>query len=83
MEETKILLADFFFFFRKHLNTTLKLSLVISREKVMNSYESNYTSLTFDDEEPLCYGGSHICRFVGNKFLYQKNEMVWTLLAFV
>ena len=91
MEETKIILAGFFFFFlvdfvfRKHLNTTLKLSLVISREKVMDSYESNRISHTFDDEEPLflCYGGSHICCFVGNKFFYQKNEMVWTLLAFV
>ena len=63
MEETKIILAGFFFFlvdfvFRKHLNTTLKLSLAISREKVMDLYESNYTSLTFDDEEPLCYGGA-------------------------
>ena len=39
MEETKIILADFFFFFfvdlffRKHLDTTLKWSTMISGEK--------------------------------------------------
>ena len=54
MEETKIILADFFFFFvdffffRKHLDTTLKWSTMISREKMMNSYESNCTSLIVD-----------------------------------
>ena len=39
MEETKIIIADFFFFFlvnfvfRKHLDTTLKWSTMISGEK--------------------------------------------------
>jgi len=36
------------FVFRKYLNTTLKWSHVISGEKVMDSYESNCISLTFD-----------------------------------
>ena len=50
MEEIKIILADFFIFlfffmdfvFIKHLDTTLKWSLVISGDKVTDSYESNY-----------------------------------------
>ena len=50
MEETKIILADFFFFgvdfvFRKLLDTTLKWSTMIRGEKMMNSYASNCTSL--------------------------------------
>ena len=59
MEENKIILDDFFFFcvcvcvcvdfvFIKHLDTTLKWSVVISGDKVMDSYESNCTSFTFD-----------------------------------
>ena len=55
MEETKIILADFFFFFFwvdfvliKHLDTTLKWPVVISGDKVMDSYKSNCTSFTFD-----------------------------------
>ena len=54
MEETKIILAEFFFFFGvdfvliKHLDTTLKWSVVISGDKVIDSYESNCTSFTFD-----------------------------------
>ena len=54
LEEIKIILADFFFFlvdfvFRKHLDTTLKWSTMISGEnKMMNSYESNCTSLIVD-----------------------------------
>ena len=56
MEEIKIILADFFFFFflvdfvfRKHLDTNLKWSTMISGEnKMMNSYESNCTSLIVD-----------------------------------
>ena len=53
MEETKIILEVFFFLvdfvFRKHLDTTLKWSTMISGEnKMMNSYESNCTSLIVD-----------------------------------
>ena len=52
MEETKIILADFFFLvdfvFRKLLDTTLKWSTMIRGEKMMNSYESNCTSLIVD-----------------------------------
>jgi len=50
MEETKIILADFYcvFVLKKYLSTTLKWSHVISGEKMMDSYESNCTSFTFD-----------------------------------
>ena len=54
MEEIKIILAVFFFFlymdffFIKHIDTTLKWSVVISGDKVTDSYESNCTSFTFD-----------------------------------
>ena len=36
------------FVFIKHLDTTLKWPVVISGDKVMDSYKSNCTSFTFD-----------------------------------
>ena len=59
MEETKIILEVFFFLvdfvFRKHLDTTLKWSTMISEEKkMMNSFESNCTSLIVDYFIKLC-----------------------------
>lgn len=48
LEEIKIILVDLLdFIFIKHLDTTLKWLLVISGEKVIDSYESNCISLTF------------------------------------